>query len=145
MSKKAEVLTLLSGKGGSGKTVLALSMSKILHEAGLKVLLIDCDTSTHGATYFFETELNDNVLTLYDLIEQQNSQNKPLKTKSGFEFIPSILRPELNSFTDNEVDIRGCENFLPSTILEDNYDVIILDCQAGYTHLVKIATNLSQF
>ena len=32
-------LALLSGKGGSGKTIIALSMSKLLSEAGQKVLL----------------------------------------------------------------------------------------------------------
>jgi len=145
MSKKPEVLTLLSGKGGSGKTVLALSMSKILHEAGLKVLLIDCDTSTHGATYFFETELNDNVLTLLNLIGKNKYQNKPLKTKSGFDFIPSTSKPELDCFTGDEFNGQNSENFLSSSILGDNYDVIILDCQAGYSPLVKIATQISQF
>lgn len=144
MNKKTKVLTLLSGKGGSGKTVLALSISKILHEAGLKVLLVDYDTATHGATYFFETELHDKVLTLLDLLSQRNYQNKPLKTKSGFDFIPSTSKPELSNFTGNEPELESPGNFLFSSLLGD-YDIIILDCQAGYTKLVKAATELSHY
>ena len=52
------ILSLLSGKGGSGKTTMALSMSVLLSECGVKTLLIDCDLTTNGATYFYEDDLS---------------------------------------------------------------------------------------
>ena len=48
-------IALMSGKGGSGKTSLALTIASILSECDIKVLMIDCDMATNGATYFFET------------------------------------------------------------------------------------------
>lgn len=42
----SKVLALLSGKGGSGKTTLALSIASMLSNCCLKVLLVDCDLST---------------------------------------------------------------------------------------------------
>ncbi len=48
-SRNLIFLTVLSGKGGSGKTVLSLSFAKVLSEIGLKVLFVDLDTATHGS------------------------------------------------------------------------------------------------
>lgn len=45
-------IAFLSGKGGSGKTTLALSMADLMSKCKIKTLLIDCDLSTNGATYF---------------------------------------------------------------------------------------------
>ena len=56
----SKVLALLSGKGGSGKTTLALSIASLLSSCTVKTLLIDCDISTNGATYFYEEKLSDN-------------------------------------------------------------------------------------
>lgn len=52
-------IAFLSGKGGSGKTTLALSMADLLCRCGVQTLLVDCDLSTNGATYFFESQLGD--------------------------------------------------------------------------------------
>ena len=41
-SKKAYTIALTSGKGGVGKTSIAVKMSKMLADWGYKVLLIDC-------------------------------------------------------------------------------------------------------
>ncbi|MCL2220821.1 MAG: ParA family protein [Oscillospiraceae bacterium] len=56
---KIESLAIISGKGGSGKTTLAISLSQLLATCGKRVLLINCDMSTHGATYFFESLLSE--------------------------------------------------------------------------------------
>ena len=58
-NKKTSVISFLSGKGGSGKTSSSLAISKILADVGFKVLLIDFDFATSGATYFFLPDLNN--------------------------------------------------------------------------------------
>lgn len=52
-------IAFLSGKGGSGKTTLALSMADLLSRCGIRTLLVDCDMSTNGATYFYESLFAD--------------------------------------------------------------------------------------
>ncbi len=51
-SSKARVYAITSGKGGVGKTSIALNLSIALSKAGLKVLLIDADMGYERATYF---------------------------------------------------------------------------------------------
>ena len=52
-NKQLTILSFLSGKGGSGKTTAALAISKILADVGFRILLVDFDFATSGASYFF--------------------------------------------------------------------------------------------
>jgi len=147
-NNSVQILTLLSGKGGSGKTVIALSMSKILSEAGYKVLLVDCDMSTHGASYFFEAEFertSKNAVSLEKLMLNQEAQEEPLLTKSGFYFIPSTLNPvDIQKISVEHSDNNFAEiAFLHLDKIIHDYDFVILDCQAGFSQLATGAIRLA--
>lgn len=139
-------LALLSGKGGSGKTIIALSMSKLLSEAGQKVLLIDLDIATHGATYWFENDMENatsEILCLHHLLDSSKGQRLPLKTSHGFDFIPSTSNLLTEKFDAQSLYFKDIKN---ESVFDDNfsnisddYDVVILDCQAGYSRLVAWA------
>lgn len=148
-NREVQMLALLSGKGGSGKTVIALSISKILSEAGYKVLFVDCDMSTHGATYFFESEFettSDNILSLQTLMIHESFNGEPLKTKSGFYFIPSTLSPtEIQNISVEKSETHFADNaFYNLEKIIYAYDFVIFDCQAGYSQLAKEAVNLAK-
>lgn len=127
-------LALLSGKGGSGKTSIALSLSKLLSDYKIHVLLIDCDTATNGATYFFENQLHANCLELKDLYRSTSEHRTLLSINEYFSFIPSSL-----SFSDKPlVEDTMLPHFTKRILaMEENYDVIIFDCQAGYSDLLR--------
>jgi cellulose biosynthesis protein BcsQ len=152
MASTIERLTLLSGKGGSGKTVIALSMCKVLTEAGCKVLLVDCDTSTHGATYFFEADLPlqpDTVFTsLADLVADAPRTGEVLRTRVGFWFIPSTLNPaeeqEQDSRYSNEEYIDNAFRAIDELCVKLDIGVVIFDCQAGYSAIAREAAHVSQ-
>lgn len=145
MSKVTHSLALLSGKGGTGKTVLALSMSKILGEAGYRVLLVDCDVTTHGATYFFESELDTSksIISLSALIEDASSKGTPLKTEAGFWFIPSTIKPTDHKAVGSSRNFRIIEAFDKIKEYARDYDVVIFDCQAGYSTVVNKVVDIS--
>lgn len=134
----SKILSLLSGKGGSGKTTLALSMSSLLSECSVKTLLIDCDLTTNGATYFYEDELsNKNIFSFCDLLHNANSGNF-IKINEYMDFMPSINRIDTSNTSSYNYRYKNdshfkdfCEN------VRKTYDVIILDCQAGYTDVLK--------
>jgi len=42
------IISIISGKGGIGKTALALSLAKLLSNLKKRVLLMDVDLATHG-------------------------------------------------------------------------------------------------
>lgn len=137
-TKNTTFISLISGKGGAGKTVLGLSIAKILSEVKFKVLFVDCDFSTHGASYFMEDELDPEMkYSSFVNILTYKSSNNILKTKEGFSFLPSTLDP-VN--TKEIIDTLGF-NVTPSCFNE--YDYVIFDCQAGYASLTEDLLRIS--
>lgn len=130
-----EILCTLSGKGGAGKTVLGLSMARVLSEAGLRCLFVDCDIVTHGATYFFETELEGaNVTSLSDIMKTPDTEPTAMATRSGIFFIPSSLSPEKEDFSYTEASLD--ELFYSIKQYASSFDACILDCHAGFSPVV---------
>ena len=51
-TKSTEIIAIASGKGGTGKTLIAASLGYALKRAGHRVLMIDTDTGTDGLSLF---------------------------------------------------------------------------------------------
>ena len=111
MNDNLQTLSLISGKGGSGKTIIAISIAKVLNDSGYKVLLVDCDNVTHGASYFFEDELetpDSEINSLEKFIHGVFESEDFIKTKTGFYFLPSS--ESKNKFQPNkqlDINIEG--------------------------------------
>lgn len=136
-------LALLSGKGGSGKTTIALSIASMLASCGIKILLIDCDLITNGATYFYESKLTDNnrkIISFHKILSKDSVENyQVLNINQYMDFIPSVI----------EIIEENAESYVypkntDSKLLDFNntfcehYDVVLYDCQAGYTDILKL-------
>lgn len=136
MTKK---LAVLSGKGGSGKTSLSLCIANLLSTCEIKTLLIDCDFSTNGATYFFETFLDSSesyysVKGLINAPFPDEKDNKVISIHKYFDFIPSVSK--IGETPIDSIDALFFTNDIFNHISK-NYDVIIFDCQAGYSDVLK--------
>ena len=134
-------LALLSGKGGSGKTTLSLSIASLLSSIDLKTLLVDCDFITNGATYFYEDKLNDSTsyLSFFDVLTNQKIIQRTFISISKFlDFIPAVSSLSNSNFFDLHYseDISDKIKIFKSEMCKD-YDIVIFDCQAGYTNLLK--------
>lgn len=147
--KPAEVISFLSGKGGSGKTTAALSIAKVLADVGFNILLVDFDLSTSGASYFFLPRINERTNKgLAEILDECKAAEPSLKAFSGglfkslilsvdtFDFIPS--RAGLGKkFGSNEALTK--EFFISDVLrpliqtVEGDYDYILIDNQAGYS------------
>ena len=53
-NRTGSVIAFMSGKGGVGKTGMAINVANFCAENGKRVLLVDCDINTKGATTFFK-------------------------------------------------------------------------------------------
>lgn len=144
--KKPIFLAIVSGKGGSGKTTIALSLAVLISRCKLRVLLFDCDFVTNGCTYFFEKHFKDQsnkFCTTEDYIYESNdtlySDYKECKqafypVNSYFGLVPSILRvargysPRTGNFSIDR---------LKQLVEESSTDIVIFDCQAGYSATTK--------
>lgn len=139
----SKVLALLSGKGGSGKTTLALSIASMLSNCHLKVLLVDCDLSTNGATYFYEGKMSgktDILGSFYQIfIKNENKIDSLLKINEYMDFMPSIVKiskTNSESYQYNQKDSNQIMSI--DKKIREKYDIIIYDCQAGYTDVLKL-------
>jgi cellulose biosynthesis protein BcsQ len=137
------VISLLSGKGGTGKTTIALSIATFLCGCGFKTALIDFDLSTHGATYFLLPNLQRQGKSgILDLLAAK--KGKPITvtdlgdvfytTSTGFEFVASKSLLSARYQNSRRREPQAINDIL-SVVLERlrdlRYDFVIIDCQAG--------------
>lgn len=68
-------VAIMSGKGGSGKTIIAAAMAKILARSGLDVYLIDGDVGTGGMTFYLGLkQVPNRPVGLIDLLDLDLAQ-----------------------------------------------------------------------
>ena len=142
----AESLAIISGKGGSGKTTLAISLAQLLSSCGKRVLLVDCDMSTHGATYFFESMLSNKnryftvIGLLFDNSNSINDGMEFLNVSDNVWFLPSCVNFPSKSIPFSKAEKFRWYTFNDDIIKKKEFDVVIYDCQAGYSMITEMVT-----
>lgn len=153
----AIVICMASAKGGSGKTTLTATFATFLSEIGKKVLIVDCDESTHGLTLLYLNEVNEflnakvkrnvEALGIFDTntrLEEISSEN-PSKSEyfslltvgREISFIPATFsflpKPPMDHARFQE-RLRIIVSYQRT-----KYDYIILDAQAGADVVSEVA------
>ena len=86
-------LAVISGKGGSGKTSVSLALAQMLSKLGLISLLIDCDMSTHGATFFMKPSIEKHRNSNNDLVSVDEILISKDMPPYGFFFKATSIAP----------------------------------------------------
>jgi flagellar biosynthesis protein FlhG len=131
-SKKTKTIAISSGKGGVGKTSVAIKMAKLLVEKGEKVLLVDCDYNLSNTAVKLGIPLDSKFYELF----VNNIEFEDAVYKDGNFHLLSACNGSLELFDRS----LGLENLIVD-ILESHkseYDTIILDCPAGLNKEVAI-------
>jgi flagellar biosynthesis protein FlhG len=118
-------ISIASGKGGVGKSSIAIKMSKILSDRGYKVLLVDCDYNLSNTSIKLGIPLNNNFARL---VSGEMNFDECLYKQGNFHLLTGC-RGNMDIFSGN----IKLEKFLIDLLLEreDEYDFILLDCPAG--------------
>lgn len=126
-------VAIMSGKGGVGKTNIALNLACSLYQGGFRTLLIDCDLGLA------------NLDVLLGITPEGNLQNvllgdMPLSTvlhhvePDGFDVLPAASGvPELVDMTPDSRDLL-LRRLEPSL---NNYDFVFMDLGAGISETVQ--------
>ncbi len=126
-SLKAKTISVTAGKGGVGKTSVAVKMAKVLSSQGYKVLLLDCDTNLSNTVVKLGLPITN---YFYDLISAQREFDDCLH-KDGNLHLLAGCNGSIDMFNKSlEID-RVIIDILVNH--EKDYDYIILDCPAGIT------------
>ena len=131
VSPTASVLAIASGKGGVGKTNIAVNLAIVLSRRGYRVLLVDADIGTANVDVVM------NVHAPYDLSDVLRGQRRlddvvlrideRLRIVAGASGLSTVA--DLSPY-DRSVLIEDLTRF------ERQCDVIILDCGAGVSQNV---------
>lgn len=87
-----KVITFVSGKGGTGKTLISATLGQMLAEKNYKVLLIDWDFTTRGLTSYLLPREEIPTKGILDIILEDIDilKLKPYNLDKNFDLIPSI-------------------------------------------------------
>ncbi len=126
-------VSIMSGKGGVGKSNIALNLGYALHLAGNSVLLADCDMGLANMDVLLgiAPKLHIQDMLLEDL--EAAEILVPIAPEAGPGAAPFDLLPA-NSGLAEFVDLDpGARSFLRDKVnpLADNYDFLFLDIGAG--------------
>jgi flagellar biosynthesis protein FlhG len=140
MDNKTLSISILSGKGGVGKTNLALNLSYALHNTGRGVLLMDCDLGLANVDVMLGISPDRN---LQDLLQPQFSSHDvvvPLE-EPGFDFLPAASGvPELVEMDEDMQSVL----FDKLTEVINHYDYLVLDLGAGINGTVLSFAAMTQ-
>mgnify|MGYP000957598734 CR=1 FL=1 len=123
---KSRIITITSGKGGVGKTNIAVNLSIALGTIGYRVALIDADLGLANidvmlgisSKYSLVDILNDEI----DIMETLSEGPRGIKFISGGSGIEELVK----------LDKEQLEKFINNIGILDNYfDIIIIDTGAG--------------
>ncbi len=119
---------IVSGKGGSGKTTVALSLANGFAKLGKKVLLIETSCGLGS----LDLILNDNAPVLYnlgDVLDENIKQEEAIIKTKNMEFWYICAPTDYNYVYNKESLIKFINK--NKTI----FDLLIIDSPAGFTDL----------
>lgn len=128
----AKIFTVLSGKGGVGKSTFCVNIAFALCEKGKKVLLIDGDAGLRS----LDLLLGVDEMVLYDWADILNERCECSKARLFYDdklqLLPAPIEyPEALTKKEFEKIINS---------YKDEYDYIFIDSPAGIGDLTKIYT-----
>lgn len=157
---KAKVINIVSGKGGTGKTLLTAVLADLLGNENHSTLIIDLDVFVRGLTsllYYHKKERIDltsqDEISIADFFIDKGDLDVSGKSKISvsryrtFDVAPSVSRvDEILTFTDLMPDTKQEAITILNELLRrflPKYDFILLDSRAGYDELVAASHFLS--
>ena len=134
------VLSIISTKGGVGKTTLAANLGAVLADAGLRVLLIDLDSQPTLSGYF--ALVSQASCGTFELIALHQCDARQVVSRTeipGLDLIRSNdptgqLVTLLLHAPDGRLRLR---NLLPR--LAHDYDLVLIDTQGARSILLEMA------
>ena len=133
---EAEVIAIVSPKGGTGKTIYSASLSVVLARSGFKVLLVDSDSATNGLTLLLlggiisasEENEHTQLLGLFDNMGR-TPDAVDLDQFENVSVIPASYKLQQTSPALKDQYGHVLQQIIASN--RRKYDYIVLDLEAG--------------
>lgn len=154
-----KTLAFISGKGGTGKSIISASVGSILAHCGFKVLLIDTDFYTRGISFYLMSDEAFGVkVGLSDYVNQKVGVEQLETLKIASDFVNSNLyllpassklryfSPEVEKFDSGF--IHYFQEKMRQLIIyakdRHRFEYIILDTRGGTDKLSLLTANIAE-
>ncbi len=97
----AEIISIASGKGGTGKTLLLASLAYALRRAGHQVLVVDFDLATEGLSHFVLGD--DGVRRIAEFRTENTVSGFIQNFETDIGTVPLLEPRTINRGTDQEI------------------------------------------
>ncbi|MBQ7121896.1 MAG: AAA family ATPase [Clostridia bacterium] len=135
-------ISVVSGKGGTGKSLFTAVLGNCLAKENLKVLLVDMDLHVRGLTILLSSYMdkNDNKIAISDYSLQKKESEFAVYRFQECEFIPAvkeISEPLAFPLDGNYMDEYSADYYsgffekLKDFTSNKMYDIVLLDCRSG--------------
>lgn len=135
-----QVVSIISTKGGVGKTTTAANLGGLIADAGLRVLLLDLDVQPTLSSYFpLASRAPGGVYELLAINEQDISRLASRTVIDGLDVVLSNdAHGQLNTLLLHAPDGRlRLRNLLP--VFRPHYDLMLVDTQGARSVLLEMA------
>lgn len=137
----AKVVTFFSGKGGVGKSILALNTSQMLNEKfSKKVLLMDLDLQFGDIALMVNKQSELTLKELYDDNSVKSYEDVSpyiYKFKQGYDMLFAPKDPESAEYINKDQIIETI------SLLKKHYDYIVIDTGVNYDEITLSALDLA--
>lgn len=135
-----QVVSIISTKGGVGKTTTTANLGGFAADAGLRVLLLDLDVQPTLSSYFTLTK--HAPAGIYEMLAYNEQRAEQLVSHTGIAGLDLVLsnddRGELNTLLLHAPDGRlRLRHLLPT--LAPRYDLLLIDTQGARSVLLEMA------
>lgn len=130
-----KIYSVVSGKGGVGKTNFTINLAIKLQQMGKKVLILDADIGFSNANILLGVETHYNLFHLIN--ETASLEEITVKCAQGVDLISGGT----DLFILGELDDEKQEGIINSLSLLGEYDVLLIDNGAGISkHTITFTT-----
>ncbi len=139
-SNKAKIITVTSVKGGTGKSVVALSLAGILKEQNLKTIIVDLDLSSGVIAASLNIKSSQDIYSLVDDMMNNRYEQIEKYITNYTENIDVLASPN-----DPRNTLKVYPQYIENIIrqLEYRYDVIVIDTNHVTSEINLITFDLS--
>jgi len=135
-----QVVSIMSTKGGVGKTTTAANLGGFIADAGLRVLLLDLDVQPTLSSYFtLDVRAPGGIYEMLAFNERRIEQLVSRTSIAGLDLVLSNDdRGELNTLLLHAPDGRlRLRHLLP--VFRTHYDLLLIDTQGARSVLLEMA------
>lgn len=144
---KPTLINIVSGKGGTGKSLLSAVLARMVAQEGASVLLVDFDLFVRGLSHFYYLFIREKrtitkkctVADFYGLNGDKASPNDDFATERFYEvdILPAVsqIEAQLDYLVIEKNTVEKTRHLL-NILKKKEYDYIIIDNRAGVDELI---------